>query len=210
MAIQTCRECQGWIIPVPGHPPRIHPMCAPPDEDWHSAREWQQLEELLVADDLMPTATVVIACGGRHYDDETQVRRYLAGLNRRAVLRHGGASGADALAGRVWKQLGGAVEVFEANWFDPCGRNCTPGHRKPMVGGGTYCPAAGPNRNRRMAQPRNAPKAQLVIAFPGGKGTADMVATARLAGILVRLVPERLVAPKQAEKTRTKPTRRAA
>jgi hypothetical protein len=49
-----------------------------------------------------------------------------------------------------------------------------------------------------------------VIAFPGSRGTADMVATARAAGIPVRLVPERLVAPLQAEKTRTNLGRRAA
>lgn len=210
MAVQVCRVCQGRIIPVPRHPPRIHPMCAPPEESWHSTREWQQLEEQLVATDLMSTATVVIACGGRGYGDVVQVRRVLADLNRKAVLRHGGASGADELAGRVWKQLGGTVEVFEADWDGPCGPSCPRGHRRPRQSGGSWCPAAGPKRNRRMARPENGLRAELVIAFPGSRGTADMVATARAAGIPVRLVPERLVAPKQATKTKTKPRGRAA
>jgi ABC-type Fe3+-hydroxamate transport system substrate-binding protein len=35
----------------------------------------------------------------------------------------------------------------------------------------------------------------LVVAFPGGRGTADMVAAATDAGIPVRIVPDTLLAP---------------
>lgn len=44
--------------------------------------------------------------------------------------------------------------------------------------------AAGPIRNRQMLDG----KPDLVIAFPGGKGTADMVAEAKRRGIAVREV----------------------
>src|SRR5690606_30354012 len=47
--------------------------------------------------------------------------------------------------------------------------------------------AAGPIRNQEMADAG----ADLCIAFPGGRGTADMVRRARAAGIPVRSVPER-------------------
>ncbi len=46
----------------------------------------------------------------------------------------------------------------------------------------TYGKAAGPIRNREMLL--NLPA--LVVAFPGGKGTADMVRQAERAGIPVR------------------------
>lgn len=42
--------------------------------------------------------------------------------------------------------------------------------------------AAGPRRNNRTLGP------DLVVAFPGGKGTADMVARARAKGVRVKLV----------------------
>jgi ABC-type Fe3+-hydroxamate transport system substrate-binding protein len=44
-----------------------------------------------------------------------------------------------------------------------------------------YGPSAGPIRNGRMLEY----KPDLVIAFPGGRGTANMVKQARKAGIAV-------------------------
>jgi hypothetical protein len=43
--------------------------------------------------------------------------------------------------------------------------------------------AAGPIRNQRMI---DEGKPDLVIAFPGGRGTADMVSRAKKAGIPVQ------------------------
>lgn len=48
-----------------------------------------------------------------------------------------------------------------------------------------YGRAAGPIRNRRMI---SEGKPDLVLAFPGGRGTSDMVRRAELAGITVERV----------------------
>lgn len=166
------------------------------------------MEEQLIVLELLPAVGVVVVCGGREYADTVQVERTLELLNPEAILRHGGATGADALAGHVWKRMGGTVEVFEADWDGKCTLNCPRGHRKQRARGGTYCPAAGPRRNRRMASAEPRPEAGL--AFPGGAGTKDMVAVLRAVRIPVRLVPERIIAPKRALPTKPKPGRRAA
>jgi hypothetical protein len=46
--------------------------------------------------------------------------------------------------------------------------------------------AAGPIRNQRML---DEGKPDLVIAFPGGRGTDDMVARAEKAGVPVQIIP---------------------
>lgn len=51
----------------------------------------------------------------------------------------------------------------------------------------THNRAAGPIRNQRMI---DEGRPDLVIAFPGGRGTADMVKRARAAGIEVREIPK--------------------
>ncbi len=76
----------------------------------------------------------------------------------------GGAPGADSHAHR-WGQLKCFVQkVYHADW------------RK-------HGRAAGPLRNEKMLACETV---DLVIAFPGGKGTADMVSRAKDHGILVR------------------------
>jgi hypothetical protein len=79
----------------------------------------------------------------------------------------GGARGADRLA-FIWagRQLI-QTETFLADWK-------------------THGKAAGPIRNQRMI---DEGKPDLVVAFPGGKGTADMVRRAKAAGIEVIEVP---------------------
>jgi hypothetical protein len=76
---------------------------------------------------------------------------------------HGGAPGADEMAGLWAESTGIAVQCFPANWK---------AHGK----------AAGPIRNKRML---DEGKPDLVVAFPGGRGTANMVAQARAAGVEV-------------------------
>lgn len=106
----------------------------------------------------------VLVCGGRDYDDATMVCGILDGINRStpiSILIQGGASGADMIA-REWC---GTREVpydnYGADW-NAHGR------------------AAGPLRNQRMI---DEGKPDLVVAFPGGRGTADMVRRARMAGL---------------------------
>jgi hypothetical protein len=107
----------------------------------------------------------VIVCGGRDCDDGEAIYHALAELSGRPTIVHGAARGADRLAGRVARGLCLDVEAYPADWQR---------HGK----------GAGPIRNQQMLDAG----ADLVIAFPGGRGTADMVRRARAAGVPVREV----------------------
>ncbi len=107
----------------------------------------------------------VIVCGGRDYTEETEIRKKLAVLRDEhpdAVIIHGGAPGADSWAGYVAGSLGLQVEVHSANWAK-------------------YGRAAGPIRNQEMLDSG----VDLVIAFPGGRGTKDMTDRAKRASVKV-------------------------
>lgn len=112
----------------------------------------------------------VIVCGGRHYEGSKEVNTFLNDLKRSrgiAVVIEGGASGADRL-GRKWAQAHDIpVETYNAKWRNPDGST-------------DY--SAGPKRNTLMLEEG---KPDVVVAFPGGNGTADMVAKARAAGVEV-------------------------
>lgn len=107
----------------------------------------------------------VIVCGGRDYADHRHVWGVLDELlaaNPRIIIVQGGASGADRIA-RDWAIHHDVPNsTFEADWKNE----------------GT---AAGPLRNARMLKAG----ADLLIAFPGGRGTADMVRRAKAAGVSV-------------------------
>lgn len=107
----------------------------------------------------------VVVCGGRDYDDPDTVVRVLALLDPRTTIVHGAQRGADTLADAAARRLGLPVERHPAEW-QRLGR------------------AAGPIRNREMVA-----GADLVIAFPGGVGTADALAAARAAGVLALRAP---------------------
>jgi hypothetical protein len=109
----------------------------------------------------------VVVCGGRNFRSPAQVFRALDRLHaehRFTDLMQGGCpTGVDRFA-KEWRQTKPEIQGWtcEADW-DRYGRS------------------AGPRRNTRMAEW----KPDLVIAFPGGDGTADMVRKARAAGIPV-------------------------
>lgn len=108
----------------------------------------------------------VIVCGGRDYTDARTVRRVVHALDHDTVtIVHGGARGADVLAETVAMECGIRVEPHPALWA-------------------LHGKAAGPIRNREMLDAG----ADLVLAFPGGRGTAHMVSIARAAGIPVLAV----------------------
>jgi len=114
----------------------------------------------------------VIVCGGRDYADRARMQRtlFLVSLDARPrplVIVHGAAPGADTLADQVAREFAMDVEPHPADWSR--GRS------------------AGPIRNAEML----AAGADLVIAFPGGRGTADMVRRAKRAGVPVREIPAR-------------------
>ncbi|MGQ3297700.1 DUF2493 domain-containing protein [Reyranella sp.] len=106
----------------------------------------------------------VLVCGGRTYRDMREVSRVLDGLAPKPTLIiHGGAFGADSCASEWAYKRGVPEQRFAADWK-------------------THGRAAGPIRNQQML---DEGRPDLVVAFPGGTGTADMVRRAKAAGVRV-------------------------
>ena len=108
----------------------------------------------------------VLVCGGRNFNDALTLGSWLGGIHKDhgiTQIIHGGARGADTMAGQFAKWAKIPVRVFPADWKRD-GK------------------AAGPIRNSQML---SEGKPDLVVAFDGGKGTADMIAKARKAGVRV-------------------------
>jgi hypothetical protein len=106
----------------------------------------------------------ILVCGGRAFNNRELFASAMADYAVKATrIIHGAAGGADTMAG-VWARANGIAEVAcPADWE-------------------RYGRAAGPIRNAEMLE-RYVP--DLVIAFPGGRGTADMVRRATRARIPV-------------------------
>ena len=109
----------------------------------------------------------ILVCGGRFYQDRYGLYETLDVVceGRPVFIIQGGATGADMLA-RDWAIMKGypCAEVLP-NWE-------------------FYNNAAGPKRNSWMLEL----KPDLVVAFPGQKGTQNMVAQSHEAGIPVMVV----------------------
>lgn len=100
--------------------------------------------------------TLVLVTGGRDYADMGAVFDCLTRLNaqfERLIVVHGDADGADDLAYKVCKQVGIEQVRVPAAW-------------------NRYQRASGPIRNQLMLD--LFPNIDMVLAFPGGTGTADM------------------------------------
>lgn len=100
--------------------------------------------------------STVIVCGGRDYVDDVAVFYWLDQFHAARPftrLIHGAARGADSIAGAWARERGVPFQAFRADW-NKHGRR------------------AGPIRNTQML---DVGKPELVIAFPGGSGTRDMV-----------------------------------
>lgn len=112
----------------------------------------------------------ILICGGRNYNGDVpwnHVMSVLARIHRDSPISaiiQGGASGADLLA-RCWAEMYGVKCITVPALWDEHGK------------------AAGPIRNKRMLVDF---KPDLVVAFPGGRGTADMVRQAQEAGVKIR------------------------
>ena len=109
-----------------------------------------------------------LVCGGRQYDDYNHVCEVLdsfADPRGRTItlVIHGAALGADSLAAQWADARNIPACAFPADWR-------------------THGRAAGPIRNARMLAEG---RPDVVIAFPGGPGTSDMMAKARRAGVRV-------------------------
>lgn len=112
----------------------------------------------------------VLICGSRTWDKPIPVDVIVGGFAsvygpENVTIIHGGARGADSMAGSAAHRHGVDCEMFPADWA-------------------THGKAAGPIRNQRML---DEGKPDLVVAFTNdlraSRGTADMVKRAERAGI---------------------------
>ncbi len=139
--------------------------------------------------------------GGRNYTDKVRVAETLGRIIEIMAIEtfgrpelllpltlvYGCATGADTLASafaisRDWK-----LDPFPADWPN-CGALCPMDggrHRRKRRDGSRYCPIAGHLRNQAMVDSG----LDVLVAFPGGTGTADMTRRARKAGVRIVEVP---------------------
>lgn len=114
----------------------------------------------------------VLVCGGRNFNDALTLGSWLGGIHKNdgpiTLLIEGGARGADYMARKFaeWQKI--PVKTFEADWD-------------------RYGNAAGPIRNKQML---DEGKPDLVLAFEGGRGTANMVEQAKAVGVRVLIAPK--------------------
>lgn len=107
----------------------------------------------------------VLITGGRDFNDRKSLFTALDRLHAKhhfTLLIHGDARGADRLSGEWAEANGVGVLACPADWLRQ-GRS------------------AGAIRNRQMLDKRP----DLVVAFPGGTGTENMVKIARKAGSVI-------------------------
>lgn len=127
----------------------------------------------------------VIVCGGRTFGNYSTSRRGSVEWKKADAERtfifdtldkfkpaiscviEGAARGADTVAGEWAIANGKDLKEFPADWA-------------------IHGPSAGYLRNKKMLHEGNP---DLVIAFPGGKGTANMVNQAKKAGVPVKEIP---------------------
>lgn len=113
----------------------------------------------------------VLVCGGRDYADRNAVFEALDEVAERhngVRIIQGGATGADALAREWCVTRHESYMNFPADWKK---------HGR----------AAGPIRNRQML---DEGRPDVVFAFPGGRGTADMIRQAELVPVPVEKFPD--------------------
>lgn len=110
----------------------------------------------------------VLVCGGRSFGYGKGQSKFIINtlnelLDRDVTIIQGGAYGADFFAKEYAKRNKIPYETYKADWEK-------------------YGRSAGYIRNKQML---DEGKPDLVIAFPGGKGTAMMIDIAKKAGVEV-------------------------
>lgn len=108
---------------------------------------------------------LVLVCGGRNYKDYLQLAAFMSHRlpHHPTHIVTGGCRGADKLAQKWAASAGIPFSTYSADWD-------------------MYGKAAGPKRNQAMLDDCHP---DLVVAFPGGNGTADMVRRAKAEGVPV-------------------------
>lgn len=109
----------------------------------------------------------ILVCGGRDTGD-FEIPVFIEKLHslKPTVIISGEATGFDALAKNYAEVFKVSYEGYPADWD-------------------TYGKAAGPIRNKTML---TKGRPDLVVAFPGGKGTANMIKQAKEAKVEVKVI----------------------
>jgi hypothetical protein len=109
----------------------------------------------------------ILICGSRNFTNRKVIELVLSKYPKDTIVIEGGAKGADTLAKELAIEMGMKIEEYPAQWK-------------------TYHRAAGPIRNTKMLVDGTP---EIVYAFyqnkAKSKGTANMVAQAREAGVKV-------------------------
>lgn len=111
----------------------------------------------------------VLVCGGRSFSDAWKLGSALGELHVMqpfSVLIHGTAQGADTLAAQWAHRNHITVEGYRPDWK-------------------RYGKSAGHIRNERML---TEGRPDLVVAFPGGRGTKNMIEQATNAGVRLLVI----------------------
>jgi hypothetical protein len=111
-------------------------------------------------------AIVVLVCGGRDFTDAVLLGSWLGGIHKQvgiSLLVEGGQYGADVMAREFAKWENIPWKEYKAQWDK-------------------YGKAAGHIRNKQMLVEE---KPDLVVAFKGKAGTANMMSQAKKAGVRV-------------------------
>lgn len=115
----------------------------------------------------------ILVTGSRTWTDREAIKhelqRYARG-NQGVRVVHGGAHGADKIAGQVAMELGWAVKTYVPDWLK-------------------YKRGAGLIRNTEMLAAELS-NIRIVLAFPKGeaRGTKDMIKKCRAAGLRVIVI----------------------
>lgn len=130
----------------------------------------------------------VLICGGRSYEDAEFFYKTMKVIDDEIAISsivHGDAKGADTMAKTLANYIGVKEIPYPADWDNLS----VPGALvKERRNGKKYNVLAGPMRNQKMLDEN--PDIKLVVVFPGGAGTKDMMLRAQKAGFKVRIIEE--------------------
>lgn len=116
----------------------------------------------------------VLVCGGRDYEEENHVFETLDAFHKETpitMIINGGTRGADTFSTKWAYENEIELKIEIADWA-------------------SFYRSAGPIRNRKMLELYSP---DLVIAFPGGLGTRDMVNASKERGFKVRIIPPKRI-----------------